>query len=78
MPKWAVVTKLEMKMNIGKLVTGGLLAAAMLFPVLSAADGDLPDAMLSDWQVGKTVQGDEVKAGDLEGKVVVIEYWGVN
>lgn len=66
-----------MNMNIGKFVTGGLLATAMLFPVLTVADDEVPDAKLSDWSIGKTVRGDEVKAEDLEGKVVVIEYWGV-
>jgi hypothetical protein len=66
-----------MNIKLGKLVTGGVVAAALLFPVLTAADDDaLPDAQLGDWKIGQTLRGDEVKAEDLEGKVVVIEYWG--
>lgn len=66
-----------MKTRLGQLVMGGVVAAAMAFPVLAVADGNLPDAKLSDWKIGATVRGDEVKLEDLEGKVVVIEYWGV-
>jgi hypothetical protein len=65
-----------MKTILGELVTGGVIAAALAFPVLTAADEDLPDAKLADWKIGDTLRGDDVKADDIEGKVVVIEYWG--
>jgi|GEM_PF-1346520 len=66
-----------MKTILGKLVTGGVVAAALAFPVLTAADDDkVPVAKLSDWKIGETLRGDVVKEEDLVGKVVVVEYWG--
>jgi hypothetical protein len=51
-----------------------LIAASFAVPATHAAD--LPDQKLSDYKVGETLRGDEVKSADLEGRVVVIEYWG--
>ena len=49
--------------------------AALSLQSLWAADA-LPDQSLSDYKIGETILGDEVKEEDLAGKVVVIEYWG--
>ncbi|NNC88633.1 MAG: hypothetical protein HKN82_09270 [Akkermansiaceae bacterium] len=62
-----------MKRTIG--ITAAALAALLAIPAARAAD-DLPDQSLSDYKVGETLLGDEVKEKDLEGRVVVIEYWG--
>jgi hypothetical protein len=58
-----------------KLGCAATVLAAMSIPSLRAAEG-LPDQSLSDYKIGETVLGDEVKEEDLAGKVVVIEYWG--
>ncbi len=61
-----------MKARFGHSV---MAAAALAVPALSAAD--LPDQSLSDYKVGETVSGEAVKLDNLEGRVVVLEYWGV-
>jgi thiol-disulfide isomerase/thioredoxin len=33
---------------------------------------------LSEWKLGSTLFGEDVSEKDMEGKVVVIEHWGVN
>ena len=60
-----------MKTNVGKTTLAVLGAAALFITLGSAAD-----QTLADFKVGKTVRGDEVKKEDLEGRVVVFEYWG--
>ncbi|GHC42436.1 hypothetical protein GCM10007100_04320 [Roseibacillus persicicus] len=44
---------------------------------LHAADDEVPDHKLSEWKLGTVLQGDTYTHEDLEGKVVVIENWGV-
>lgn len=36
------------------------------------------DKNISEWKFGKTVFGTDPTEDNLKGKVVVIEYWGVN
>ena len=56
----------------------GLLALAMTASSVTTAQAeDLPDHKLSEWSLGTVVQGDTYTQKDLEGKVVVIEDWGV-
>lgn len=43
-----------------------------------AQDGALPDHNLSEWTLGEHLFGDEVEMKNLEGRVVVLEVWGVN
>ena len=42
-----------------------------------SADEDLPDHNLSEWSVGDTLIGKKVDLVKTVGKVVAIEYWGV-
>jgi len=42
-------------------------------PIANAQGG----ATLSDWKFLETISGDEPTASALEGKVVVVEYWGI-
>lgn len=52
---------------------------AITFAALSLnLHADEKDAKISDFKFGKTLQGDEPTEDSLKGKVVVIEYWGVN
>ncbi len=60
-------------MNI--LLRPAFLAAALAIP--APAEEKLPEFTLTDLKLGTTLRGDEVKAEDLKGKVVVVEYWGV-
>ena len=46
----------------------------MVLPVSHAAE---KKAKFSDWDLGKVVFGDKVSKKDVKGKVVVLEYWGV-
>ena len=62
-----------MKVKFAKLAVAAVTATAFAIPLLSAAD--LPDQTLDDYKIGKTLVG-EVDDDNLEGKVVVIEYWG--
>ena len=60
-----------MKIKMNKHLGAGLLAALSLaLPVVAE------DVKLADWDMGRVQCGDEALAEDLEGKVVVIEYWG--
>ena len=52
------------------------MAIGLISGCVRAADDELPDNTLSEFKFGETLFGDEVKADDLEGKVVAIEYWG--
>lgn len=60
-----------MKINVGKTALAAIGAAALFVSLGSAAD-----QTLADFKVGKAVKGDDVKKEDLEGRVVVFEYWG--
>ena len=52
-----------------------LAAAALALPV--TAEEKQPEFKLADLKIGTTLRGEEVKAENLKGKVVVVEYWGV-
>lgn len=59
-----------MKTKLIQATAGSILVlAAAALPLQAAAN-------LSDWKIGKVQVGEEVDKKDLEGKVVVIEYWG--
>ena len=46
-------------------------------PALPAADEDtVPEHKLSDFKLGDHVSGEKRKLSKLDGKVVVVEYWG--
>lgn len=66
-----------MKVNYFPSVAASLVALAFsLSGLAKAADDELPDHKLSEWSLGTTIQGEAYTQEDLEGKVVVIEYWG--
>ena len=60
-----------MKTKLKRFAAGGILAASWMGLPLQAAD-----AKLSDWEIGTVQVGEEVTMKDLEGQVVVFEYWG--
>lgn len=60
-----------MKIKLQHLAAGGIFAAFSMGLPLQAAD-----AKLSDWEIGTVQVGKEVTMKDLEGQVVVFEYWG--
>nr|WP_226895518.1 TlpA disulfide reductase family protein [Luteolibacter marinus] len=47
----------------------------MLVPSLTAAE---KKAKFTDWDLGKVAFGEKLGRKDTKGKVVVLEYWGVN
>jgi len=47
-----------------------------LLPIAPAAEEAAHT--LSEWKLGSTLFGEDVSEKDMEGKVVVIEHWGVN
>jgi len=58
----------------------GILASlavftAMVVPATHAAE---KKAKFSDWNLGKVAFGEKVGKKEVKGKVVVLEYWGVN
>ncbi len=58
-----------------------LLTALFAFPLLATAKDEekpVPDAKLSQVRWGEVVNEVEFDPKDLEGKVVVVEEWGVN
>lgn len=58
-----------------------ILLASIVLPGLAFADAkkaEVPDVNLSEFTLGETVSGDPVTPGDLRGKAVVLEFWGVN
>ena len=61
-------------MKIYSKVGTGILAAIGIFAVCTAARG--AEHTLSQFNLGDHLSGPEVKLDKLEGKVVVIEYWG--
>jgi thiol-disulfide isomerase/thioredoxin len=54
------------------------LALAVHFLVTPAIAAKDKEHKLSDWKIGKVLFGEKVTKGDMKGKVVVIENWGVN
>lgn len=59
-----------MKYLSWKPVAAGIFAALLAAFSLQAAP------TFSDFEVGDVQVGDKALAKDLEGKVVVVEYWG--
>lgn len=51
------------------------IALTIGLPALSAAE---KKAKFSDWDLGKVVFGEKHSNKELKGKVIVLEYWGVN
>lgn len=51
------------------------IALTVGLPALSAAD---KKEKFSDWDLGKVVFGEKLSNKELKGKVIVLEYWGVN
>lgn len=51
-------------------------AAALVLPSISAKEGK--KEKISDWDLGKVAFGEKVGKKEMKGKVVVLEYWGVN
>ena len=51
------------------------LLLSLLF-CFSAQGADLDH--LKEIEKGKLIYGEEVKAKDLKGKVILLEYWGTN
>lgn len=67
-------------MNMRSRVLAGaafLMLAAAPFAA-AQKEGDVPDHKLSDWSFGDTISGEKVTKTGLKGKVVAIEYWGIN
>ncbi|MCH1503039.1 MAG: hypothetical protein L7V86_05605 [Verrucomicrobiales bacterium] len=54
------------------------IVSAVCLSVALANDDELPDHNLSEWKIGEIISGEDVKLSDLNGKVVVIENWGIN
>ena len=55
-------------------VAAGVIMGFGLFAVPDLSRG--AEHTLSEFQLGENISGTEVKLDKLEGKVVVIEYWG--
>lgn len=60
-----------MKMNISCI-----LALGFGFATVAGAK-EKSEHKLSEWSLGETLFGEKVSKGDMKGKVVVIEHWGV-
>ena len=61
-----------MKKTLQTLV--GVACGIGLFALPSAVQG--AEHTLSDFKLGDHVSGEDVKLSGLDGKVVVIDYWG--
>ncbi len=59
-----------------KLITA--LVATMLAVLPFSASAENGEQNLSNWKFKETIIGEKPTAQYLKGKVVVIEYWGVN
>jgi thiol-disulfide isomerase/thioredoxin len=54
------------------------LALALPFLVSTGLAAEASAHKLSEWKIGKVLFGEKISKGDLKGKVVVLENWGVN
>ncbi len=54
------------------------LALGFQLLALPAIAAEVSDHDFSEWRLGAPLFGDPVTESDLEGKVIVLEYWGVN
>src|SRR5262245_4676012 len=61
--------------TLPKMIASMAVLTAMVLPASLAAE---KKAKFSDWNLGKVVFGEKVGKKDVKGKVVVLEYWGVN
>ena len=59
-----------------RLLAGAALLVELL--VVPAFAADSKEHKLSEWKFGKVLFGEKVSKGDLKGKVVVVENWGVH
>ena len=65
----------------GSLFVNSLLLGASALLCASALGKDqksVPDHSLSEFTLGSHVSGDPVDLSKLQGKAVVIEYWGTH
>lgn len=53
-----------------------LLAIGLFLSPVHAEEEKAPAHQLSEWKFGKTLFGDDVIPAGLQGRVVVLEYWG--
>lgn len=60
-----------MRKKLTHIAARSVFAASLVGLPLQAAD-----TKLSDWEIGTVQVGAEVSMKDLQGKVVVFEYWG--
>lgn len=59
-----------------RLLSGAaLLIHLLVLPAFGAGSGE---HKLSEWKFGKVLFGNRITKGDLKGKVVVVENWGVH
>lgn len=58
-----------------RVATAAFAALLLAIPVTAA---EAKPHKVSEWKLGKVLFGQKVSKGDLKGKVVVLEYWGVN
>jgi len=65
-----------MKNNLARRALLTLCTGLLVSAVSQAKDTELPDHKLSDFKLGSLVTGDSSDLENLDGKVVVIEYWG--
>lgn len=63
--------------NTSSTILGLLALACGLGSFVTAAESELPEHNLSEWKFGTVLQGESYTHEDLEGKVVVLENWGV-
>ncbi len=61
-------------MKTSFLKLAGAVLGTGLLALVGAAQGE--GEKLSDFSLGEHISGDDVKLDKLEGKVVVIDYWG--
>lgn len=64
-----------MKTSFRLLAGAALLVELLVVPAFAA---DSKEHKLSEWKFGKVLFGEKVSKGDLKGKVVVVENWGVH
>jgi len=54
----------------------GICTGFFLCAVSQAQEAKIPDYKLSHFKIGTPVSGEASTMGNLEGKVVVLDYWG--
>jgi len=59
------------------LIAISIFATLFITPLASAKGIDPAKNTINDWTFGESLIGETVTKDSLKGKVVVIEYWGV-